>query len=120
MRGPICRWRNVLTDCVSGERPLMSATGPTGTRYCRSHRTTARLGGELIRPTSLSYRGQMTQQTSEKKIDALLETRSGHEPGSGSFTPLNSSRGFWAIVGYAVLSGLVLGVAALAFLGLLK
>jgi H+/Cl- antiporter ClcA len=78
------------------------------------------LGDELIRPTSLSYRSQMTQQTSEKKIDALSETRSGHEPGSGSFMPLNSSRGFWAIVGYAVLSGLVLGVAALAFLGLLK
>ena len=49
--------------------------------------------------------------------------RSGfHErPGSGSaFVPLDRTRAFWLIIGYAVAFGVVLAFAALAFLGLLK
>jgi chloride channel protein, CIC family len=46
---------------------------------------------------------------------------SGQAQASGSpFVPLNQSPGFWPIVGYAVVSGVVLAFAALAFLGLLK
>src|SRR5215467_3582447 len=49
------------------------------------------------------------------------QSSSGEEPGSGpGFVPLDRSPGFWAIVGYAVVIGLVLAFAALAFLGLLK
>jgi H+/Cl- antiporter ClcA len=43
------------------------------------------------------------------------------EPGSGpGFVALDRSPGFWAMVGYAVVFGLLLAFAALAFLGLLK
>jgi H+/Cl- antiporter ClcA len=43
------------------------------------------------------------------------------EPGSGpGFVALDRSRGFWTIIGYAVVFGLVLAFAALAFLGLVK
>ena len=46
---------------------------------------------------------------------------SDEEEGSGSaFVEFDRSRGFWTVVGYAVLFGLVLAVAALAFLGLVK
>ena len=46
---------------------------------------------------------------------------SEEEPGSGlGHVPLDRSRGFWTVIGYAVVFGLVLAVAALAFLGLLK
>ena len=49
------------------------------------------------------------------------QSSSGEEPGSGpGFVPLDRSRGFWTIIGYAVVLGLVLAFAALAFLGLLK
>jgi H+/Cl- antiporter ClcA len=42
-------------------------------------------------------------------------------PGSGAgFVALDRSRGFWTIIGYAVLFGLVLALAGLAFLGLVK
>jgi H+/Cl- antiporter ClcA len=43
----------------------------------------------------------------------------GPESGPG-FVPLDRSRGFWAIIGYAVVFGLVLAFAGLAFLGLVK
>ena len=53
--------------------------------------------------------------------DAVSRSSSGEGPGSGAdFAALGRSPGFWRIVGYAVLFGLVLAVAALAFLGLLK
>jgi H+/Cl- antiporter ClcA len=53
--------------------------------------------------------------------DASSRSSSGEVPGSGpGFVALDRSRGFWAIVGYAVVFGLVLAVAALAFLGLVK
>jgi chloride channel protein, CIC family len=46
---------------------------------------------------------------------------SDEEPGSGpGFAPLDRSRGFWTVIGYAVVFGLVLAFAGLAFLGLLK
>jgi len=49
------------------------------------------------------------------------QSRSDEKPGSGpGFVPLERSRGFWAVIGYAVVFGLVLAVAGLAFLGLLK
>jgi len=49
------------------------------------------------------------------------QSSSGEEPGSGpGFVPLDRSRGFWTIIGYAVVFGLVLAFAALAFLGLVK
>jgi H+/Cl- antiporter ClcA len=49
------------------------------------------------------------------------QASSDEGPGSGpGFVPLGRSRGFWMIIGYAVVFGLVLAVAALAFLGLLK
>jgi H+/Cl- antiporter ClcA len=49
------------------------------------------------------------------------QASSDEEPGSGpGFVALDRSRGFWTIIGYAVVFGLVLAVAALAFLGLLK
>jgi H+/Cl- antiporter ClcA len=47
--------------------------------------------------------------------------RSGAEPSSEPvFVPLTKSPGFWVIVRYAALFGVVLAFAALAFLGLLK
>jgi H+/Cl- antiporter ClcA len=50
-----------------------------------------------------------------------LQSGSGEGPGSGpGFVALDRSGGFWMIVGYAVVFGVVLAVAALAFLGLLK
>jgi H+/Cl- antiporter ClcA len=53
--------------------------------------------------------------------DASARSSSAAEPGSGpGFGALDRSRGFWTIVGYAVVFGLVLAVAALAFLGLVK
>jgi len=49
------------------------------------------------------------------------QSSSGEEPGSGpGFVALDRSRGFWPIIGYVVVFGLVLAFAALAFLGLLK
>src|ERR1051326_9152153 len=49
------------------------------------------------------------------------QSSSDEEPGSGpGFVALDRSRGFWTIIGYAVVFGLVLAVAALAFLGLVK
>src|SRR5215467_8678187 len=49
------------------------------------------------------------------------QSSSGEEPGSGpGFVPLDRSPGFWTIIGYAVVFGLVLAFAALAFLGLVK
>jgi H+/Cl- antiporter ClcA len=46
---------------------------------------------------------------------------SDQEPGSGpGVVALDRSRGFWPIVGYAVVFGVVLAFAALAFLGLVK
>jgi H+/Cl- antiporter ClcA len=53
--------------------------------------------------------------------DAPEQASSEEASGSGSdFVALNRSPGFWPIVAYAVLFGVVLGFAALAFLGLLK
>jgi H+/Cl- antiporter ClcA len=54
-------------------------------------------------------------------MDGEPQSRTGEAPSSDSvFAPLTRSPGFWGIIGYAALSGVVLGVAALAFLGLLK
>ena len=45
------------------------------------------------------------------------QSSSDEEPGSGpGFAALDRSRGFWTVIGYAVVFGLVLAVAALAFL----
>ena len=45
----------------------------------------------------------------------------GKEPSSGSdFVALTRSPGFWVIMRYAALFGVVLAFAALAFLGLVK
>ena len=53
--------------------------------------------------------------------DAASQPNSGQEPGSGAdLVALGRSPGFWTVVGYAVVFGVVLAVAALAFLGLLK
>ena len=49
------------------------------------------------------------------------QQRPGEAPSSGpGFVPLARSPGFWTIIGCAVLFGVVLGFAALAFLGLIK
>ena len=49
------------------------------------------------------------------------QSGSGEEPGSGpGFVALDRSRGFWAVIGYAAVFGVVLAVAGLAFLGLVK
>jgi H+/Cl- antiporter ClcA len=49
------------------------------------------------------------------------QDRPAAAPSSDSqFVPLTRSPGFWRIVGYAALFGIVLAFAALAFLGLLK
>jgi H+/Cl- antiporter ClcA len=54
-------------------------------------------------------------------VDGEPQSRAGEAPSSDSvFVPLTRSPGFWGIIGYAALSGVVLGVVALAFLGLLK
>lgn len=59
--------------------------------------------------------------TSSQSSSDDSQSSSGEEPESGpGFVALDRSRGFWTIVGYAVVFGLVLAVAALAFLGLLK
>jgi chloride channel protein, CIC family len=53
--------------------------------------------------------------------EELPQSRSGEEPGTGpGFVALDRSRGFWTVIGYAVVFGLVLAFAALVFLGLLK
>jgi H+/Cl- antiporter ClcA len=53
--------------------------------------------------------------------DASAQSSSAEEPGSGAgFVALDRSRGFWMAIGYAVVFGLALGVAAVAFLGLVK
>jgi H+/Cl- antiporter ClcA len=53
--------------------------------------------------------------------DDTSRATSGQGPGSGpDLVALDRSPDFWTIVGYAVLCGVVLAVAALAFLGLLK
>jgi len=47
------------------------------------------------------------------------EHEAPEEPGSGlSFVALDRSRRFWTTIGYAVVFGLVLAFAGLAFLGL--
>lgn len=49
------------------------------------------------------------------------QSSSDAEPGSGpGFVALDRSRGFWTIIGYAVVFGVVLAFAGLAFLGLVK
>ena len=49
------------------------------------------------------------------------QSSSGEERGSGlGSAALDRSRGFWTIIGYAVVFGIVLAFAGLAFLGLLK
>jgi chloride channel protein, CIC family len=49
------------------------------------------------------------------------QSSSNDEPGSGpGFVALDRSRGFWTTIGYAVVFGIVLAFAALAFLGLVK
>jgi H+/Cl- antiporter ClcA len=53
-------------------------------------------------------------------MDGEPQSRTGEAPSSGSDFVLTRSPGFWGIIGYAALSGVVLGFAALAFLGLLK
>lgn len=46
---------------------------------------------------------------------------SDEEPGSSpTFVALDRSREFWTVIGYAVVFGLVLAIAGLAFLGLVK
>ena len=53
--------------------------------------------------------------------DTFSQSSSDEEPGSGpSFVALDRSREFWMVIGYAVVFGLVLAFAGLAFLGLLK
>ena len=53
--------------------------------------------------------------------EAPSQSSPGQPPGSAAaFVALDRSPGFWAIIGYAVVFGVVLAVAALAFLGLLK
>jgi hypothetical protein len=53
--------------------------------------------------------------------DASSQSSSAEEPGSGpGFVALDRSGGFWTVIGYAVVFGLALAVAALAFLGLIK
>ena len=44
----------------------------------------------------------------------------GQAPSGPGFVALNRSPGFWASIGYAVVFGVVLAFAALAFLGLIK
>src|SRR5215470_18062547 len=63
----------------------------------------------------------VAQGPGEARAGASSQSSSDEEPGSGpGFVPLARSRGFWTIIGYAVVIGLVLAFAALAFLGLLK
>jgi H+/Cl- antiporter ClcA len=53
--------------------------------------------------------------------DISPQSSSDEGPGSGAgFVALDRSRGFWTVIGYAVLFGLVLALAGLAFLGLVK
>jgi H+/Cl- antiporter ClcA len=53
--------------------------------------------------------------------DTFSQSSSDEEPGSGrNFVALDRSRGFWTVIGYAVVFGVVLAFAALAFLGLVK
>ena len=53
--------------------------------------------------------------------DTSSQPSPDEEPGSGpGFVALDRSHRFWTIIGYAVVFGLVLAVAALAFLGLVK
>jgi H+/Cl- antiporter ClcA len=53
--------------------------------------------------------------------DTSAQPSSDEEPGSGaSFEALDRSRGFWTVIGYAVVLGIVLAFAGLAFLGLVK
>ncbi len=53
--------------------------------------------------------------------DISPQSSSDEGPGSGAgFVALDRSRGFWKIIGYAVLFGLALALAGLAFLGLVK
>jgi H+/Cl- antiporter ClcA len=54
-------------------------------------------------------------------MDRQPQSRTGEAPPSDAdFGALTRSPGFWVIIGYAALLGVVLGFAALAFLGLLK
>lgn len=60
-------------------------------------------------------------EQSQPGTETSPQSGSGERPGSGpDFVALDRSRGFWMIVGYAVLFGVVLAFAALAFLGLVK
>jgi H+/Cl- antiporter ClcA len=59
--------------------------------------------------------------TSAQSSSDDSQSSSGEGPGSGpGFVALDRSRGFWMIIGYAVVFGVVLAVAGLAFLGLVK
>ena len=58
-------------------------------------------------------------QSAEPKNGPGSGSDEGTGPGAG-FAPLDRSRGFWTVTGYAVVFGLVLAFAALAFLGLVK
>jgi hypothetical protein len=54
-------------------------------------------------------------------MNAQPQTGTGDTPSSdAAFVALTKSPGFWADMRYAALFGVVLAVAALAFLGLLK
>lgn len=53
--------------------------------------------------------------------DTFPQSSSDEEPGSSpTFVALDRSRAFWTVIGYAVVFGLVLAIAGLAFLGLVK
>ena len=53
--------------------------------------------------------------------DTFPRSSSDEEPGSSpTFVALDRSREFWTVIGYAVVFGLVLAFAGLAFLGLVK
>jgi hypothetical protein len=66
-------------------------------------------------PFSRASRPAKADPGTSSKSSSDEERRSG--PG---FMALDRSRRFWTVIGYAVVFGLVLAVAALAFLGLVK
>jgi len=68
-------------------------------------------------PPSNQPRMISTSIASSKRI----WSSSDEEPGSSpTFVALDRSRAFWTVIGYAVVFGLVLAIAGLAFLGLVK
>lgn len=62
-------------------------------------------------------KGRRRVSTSGRTAQAAADDKPSTGPG---FPPLDRSRGFWTIIGYAGLLGLLLAVAALAFLGVVK